>query len=353
MSEIKRCTVEDIPALFELFSNVYKHNPRLQELNYFNWQFKNQPGNENGEYSFWIEWDNSKIVGFLGYIPIEFIYDNKVQTGCFAYNWYTSGSNGSGLNLMYKLWEKFDNRFYIGLSDASIDIYNRLNVPLLDKMPRRIGIIDSEKVFALFSLTGDSTLNTLLKSEEMLSKFRDSTDISPVGRFSDTDEFRFEDQPTVKGYVRRSGKFLNWRYFDIPGHNYKAITGPGNMFAVYRIENIMDKKESVLKIIDWNFNGESAKNALSFILKESMKSDIIMIDFFCTNSGTNEFFDSHGFFDEGSISENIPFLFRPLNFNTGGISLAIDIPPHMKKRNIDFSEWYISRGDGDIDRIKL
>lgn len=187
----------------------------------------------------------------------------------------------------------------------------------------------------------------------MLSGYRDSGDINLVERFSDSDEFLFDNHPTVKGYVRRTGKFLNWRYFDIPGHNYKVITGPDDMFAVYRIEQIMDRKESVVKIIDWNFSGDSAIHALSFILNEGIKSGAIMIDFFCTDSGTNNFFDSNGFINEDSVNEDIPFLFRPLNTNSGGISLAIDMPPHMKKRKIDFSEWYISRADSDIDRIKL
>lgn len=52
MSEIKRCTAEDIPALFELFSDVYKHNPRLQEIDYFNWQFLENPYQEKDEYAF-------------------------------------------------------------------------------------------------------------------------------------------------------------------------------------------------------------------------------------------------------------------------------------------------------------
>ncbi|MCH7954269.1 MAG: hypothetical protein IIC40_00855 [Candidatus Marinimicrobia bacterium] len=353
MSEILRCKEDDLPVLFELFIEVYKHNPRMQERNFFDWQFKDHPGNENGEYSFWIEWDGSKIIGFLGYTLIEYIYDDKISTGCWSYNWYTSGSNGSGLNLIYKLWDEFDNRFHIGLSCASIDILNRLNVPLLSKMPRRIGIIDSETVFKLFSINDDSSRKILKSSEEQLSVYKDSGNIRFVKRFSDRDDFNFDDHPTVKGYVRRSGKFLNWRYFDIPGHNYKAITGPGNMFAVYRIEKIMDEKDSIIKIIDWNFSGEPALNALSFIQKDAIDSGAIMIDFFCTDSGTNKFFESNGFINEDSVSEFIPFLFRPLNLEQGAISLAIDIPPHMKKRNIDFSEWYISRGDGDIDRIKL
>ena len=353
MSEILRCKEDDLPALFERFAEVYKHNPRMRERNFFDWQFKNHPGNQNGEYSFWIEWDNSNIIGFLGYTPIEYFYDNKISTGCWTYNWFTSGSNGSGLNLMHKLWDKFDSRFYIGLSDVSINIYDRLNVPLLVKMPRYIGLIDSGKAFELFSLSEHSTRKTLLRSEKLLSRFRDSGKIKFVNRFNATDEFRFDDHPTVRGYVRRSGKFLNWRYFDIPGHNYKAITGPDNMFAVFRIEQIMNKNESVVKIIDWNFSGESALNALSFILKEGRRSDAIMIDFFCTNSGTNKFFISNGFFGEDSVSEIIPFLFRPLNNKTGRISLAIDTPPHLKQRKVNFSEWYISRGDGDIDRVKL
>ena len=353
MSEIERCSLEDIPALFELFGEVYKHNPRLQEIDYFNWQFLENPYHQEDEYSFWVERHNSQITGFLGYSPLEFVYRGNISMGCWTYNWYSSHSNGAGLKLMYKLWEQFDNRFYIGLSEASVNVYNYLRVPLLKKMPRWIGIIDSKKAVSLFDIGKKDTKEKFLSSENTINRSNGITDISPVSIFDTSIEYSFDNWSNLEGYVRRTGEFLNWRYFKIPGHNYKAIIGGDNSFAVYRIEKIMGREESVIKIIDWNFNADLAENALAYIAGEGLDSGAVLIDFFCTASDVETLFSPLGLFSEESIAERIPHLFRPLNNFFDRISLAIDLPPHMKSRNIDFSKWYISRGDGDIDRIKL
>ncbi len=59
-----------------------------------------------------------------------------------------------------------------------------------------------------------------------------------------------------------------------------------------------------------------------------------------------------GFLPSSALSSQIPDLFRPTNYS-GGIAVAIDMPPHREERKLDFGQWYITKGDSDVDRVKL
>ena len=90
----------------------------------------------------------------------------------------------------------------------------------------------------------------------------------------------------------------------------------------------------------------------AMIINESSKKRSILIDFFCTSNEVGEVLDELGFIRESNMLQRIPYLFRPIKL-TEGIAVGIDIPPHRSKRDVDFSKYYITNGDGDIDRIKL
>ena len=61
--------------------------------------------------------------------------------------------------------------------------------------------------------------------------------------------------------------------------------------------------------------------------------------------------ESPGFLPETALVTPIPNQFRPTN-RTGEFRLAIDVPPHGRTRSFTFTEWYITKGDSDIDRAK-
>ena len=58
----------------------------------------------------------------------------------------------------------------------------------------------------------------------------------------------------------------------------------------------------------------------------------------------------------GGISQKDPSVCSVTNYYKNykkSIDVAIDIPPHREKRTLNFDEWYITKGDSDMDRIKL
>ncbi len=286
-------------------------------------------------------------------MPVEFRYGEKIFQGCWTLNWKALDNTVSGLKLLAKLMEDYDNRFLIGLTSDSVRIYEAYKIPVLMQMPRWVGIIDPEKVSSYFRFRGESDFQKLNDFSLRLMRHEDAAGIWHCARLEPEEEFHWNYYPRVRGYVRRTGRYLNWRYIDIPNHNYRVIKGASGQFAVYRIEKIRGLEDSVIRIMEWNFLGEWAAKALAAILQKGIHSRAILIDFFCTAQEIGSELVKLGLVPSTSFQgESIPYLFRPIYY-TDDIRLAIDMPPHREERHVDFGEWYITKGDSDLDRVKL
>ena len=114
----------------------------------------------------------------------------------------------------------------------------------------------------------------------------------------------------------------------------------------------MHQKVTVIRIVDWSFKGEWASKALSLIISKGNKAESVLIDFFCTSEEIGGELEKCGFLSDDNLDSKIPYLFRPIFF-ADGIRLALDLPPHRKLKSFNFNEWYVPKGDSDIDRVKL
>lgn len=351
-SIIRNCQKEDIPALFAMFKTVYRFNPRLQERDYFDWQFKNTPFDNEGEYTFLVSEQSGKIKGFLGYVPVQFRYGNQILMGCFTQNWYSTGADSGGLQLLTHLMGQYDYRFHIGASEQAIQIHQMSRVPVLERFPRWVGVIAPQAVIDLFQITLPSDRQTITAAAQRLTAHKSSVGVEKCARFLPDEEFLLDHWPTVEGYCRRTGCYLNWRYLDIPKHNYQAICNERGQCAVYRIEPVTGYSESALRILEWTFDRAAGPTAMAALLEEAQLHNTILMDFFCTAEEIGAAFGDMGFLAQDSLAQTIPYLFRPIHPHPG-IALAVDLPPHRKKRSFNFDRWYFSKGDSDIDRIKL
>ncbi len=98
MNEIvRKCRIDDIPQLMKLFKQIYLYNPRLLEKDYFDWQFKKDGTHLNDQdYNLLVAEQDSKIMGFLGYVPVEVFYQGQLGRGCWPQNWLSSDSGYAG-----------------------------------------------------------------------------------------------------------------------------------------------------------------------------------------------------------------------------------------------------------------
>jgi len=339
--------------LLATLKDVYAANPNLQSPAYFNWQFRDTPFRESDAYQFWILWESGEIRGFLGYMPVEFRFRGDVHRGCWTLNWHAFGHSANGLMLLSRLMQDYDHRFLIGLTSDSIDIYRAYRIPLMMNLPRWIGILNPEKVAQHFKIVNPVNRQRLRAASDRLLNNDDANGIVPCTRFDPDEEFDWSPWPNVRGHVRRTGTYLNWRYLDIPKHNYRAIHGDDGQFAIYRIERIEGTTDAVIRILEWRFSGRCAAEALACILKEGAAQEAVLADFFATARDVGAELEALGFVSSSVFgAEPIPFLFRPIH-HTDGICVGIDMPPHRRRRDVDFDAWYITKGDSDLDRIKM
>ncbi len=176
---------------------------------------------------------------------------------------------------MTELLAKYDNLFFSVLTADSINILKILHVPVLTEMPRWIGVLNSKRFLELIEVKEENDRSMLQESYEHLTAVDKSEPGYRCQRFDKKDDFMFDHWPSIIGYSRRTGSFLNWRYFDIPRHNYKALRSNEGEFAVYRIETISNHTEAVVRILEWNFSGESAEKAMGTVVKDGLEQGAI------------------------------------------------------------------------------
>ena len=144
-------------------------------------------------------------------------------------------------------------------------------------------------------------------------------------------------------------RLLASRKFDLVISDLK-MPGISGLELIERIKNAFP--HTSLLIITAHASIASAIEAMKMIIADGSQHSVIMLDFFCTADIVGQELEKLGFVRAEQLQSDTPCLFRPIK-NTKGISVAIDMPPHRTKRSLDFSKWYITKGDTDIDRIKL
>jgi hypothetical protein len=348
---VNLCQATDLPELFGRFAEWYRFNPRMQERNYFDWQFRDTPHRlADGEFDFLILRENDKIVGCLGFTGFEFRSDGAINLGGWTHNWYAPDRRDGGLALMFRFMELVDNRFIFRFNENTARVFSLLRVPMIAAVPRWWAVTNADHAADLFRLESSDRV-VVTRSAAGMKRIDGARPIHSVDRFDPEEEFTLTHLTEGLNGVRRTGKYLNWRYLDIPGHRYHAIRGDRGM-GIHRVETIMDHDVSVIRIVEWTFDGDECGAALASVLREHNDTKPILLDFHCASSLPARGLEQIGFMPQTATTKPMPDLFRPMNYS-GGHALALDFPPHRTTRAIDFDRWYITAGDSDVDRVKL
>jgi len=348
---VEPCTTQALPELFEKFADWYRFNPRLRERNFFDWQFKNAPTRlSDDEYDFLIlRNDQGAITGCLGFAGFEFKCDGRLQTGAWTHNWYAQEQREGGLALLLRFFEIVDNRFMLRFNRNAARVFALLKIPMRAAVPRWWAVTDVNIATDLFRPDAEQRA-AFARSADAMAQAEAAGDVTAVTRFNPADEFTLAHLGDGIRLPRRTGGYLNWRYFDIPRHRYRAIRSEQG-FAVYRVEAVMGTDHNVLRILEWTF-GKESDSALALIRSETAAEKPLFLDFSCTCPRAARALEKSGFVRDGETTKPLPDLFRPLNYS-GGYALGIDLPPHRTTRAVDFASWYITTGDSDVDRVKL
>lgn len=352
-SAIHFCTERDLPELMERFAEWYRYNPRLQDRAYFDWQFRDAPTRlANAEYDFLILRNGAEeISGCLGFAGFEFRVGDEVQIGGWTHNWMAPQQGDAGLALLWRFMELVDNRFLLRLNEKSGAVVKLLRVPLLAAMPRWWAAIDPERVATHFNIDHPDDRRCLTQSSQAFHRALGKGEVHRLDRFAAEDEFHLDHLGGATGLARRNGRYLNWRYRDIPNHNYQFVRTE-NGVGVYRVEPVMGTDISVIHLLEWTFDYREAQGVLATLLADEAAHNPVLIDFHTTFAPLGDVLRRCGFVPQSMTVTPMPDLFRP-TFHSGGYAVAIDLPPHRQARSLAFGEWYITAGDSDIDRVKL
>jgi hypothetical protein len=346
------CCEADLPELFGCFAEWYVFNPRLREREFFDWQFRDTPLRlGDGEYDFLLLRNREdRITGCLGFVGFEFHSGDRIQVGGWTHNWQADGQGDGGLALLGRFMQLVDNRFFLRLNDVSGGIIKLLQVPFLAAIPRWWAAIQPEIAIELFAIRSEADRAMLHRSAAKFLAITGTAVSQAVTRLQAEEEFLFGKFGAI-GYVRRTGRYLNWRYLDIPKHDYRIIRTE-EAIGVYRIETIMGTDASVIRVLEWSFDAAQAAGAIATIMEQANSRNPILIDFHSTCRPIGKLLEQFGFLPQSATECPMPDLFRPTH-HSGGYAVGIDLPPHRRRRSIDFDRWYITIGDSDIDRVKL
>jgi hypothetical protein len=351
MFEIQQANEKLFEQLFLIFKEEYPNNPRLQEPDYLKWQFAQNPCYKGDGYNFWVAKKDGIFCGFWGGIAVDYKIDGKIHNGCELINFHGNLLENfhCGLQLLSHFGNIFDYRGYKDITPQAQDLYRKLRVPMLKKLPRLAFVVNPEICSDLFETSLKDLKQLQAKSDKTLGENISSTVISEINKFDPSENYDLVWK-SAKNSIHYTGAYLNWRYFDIPRHDYKVLAFEKE-FVIFREEEIKGTDYKAIRILEWNISPQKIGQAIKMIF-EMAGDDLALIDFFCSCREVIDNLKVFGFIEIDEFWENqIPFLFRPTHYRDE-ITVAYDFPPHFKKREMDYNSSYITKGDGDIDRIK-
>ena len=138
--------------------------------------------------------------------------------------WYVDEEvRRQGLLLLGELLEQYQYSLHCLFSIDSEKIFNAMNIPIID-YTRMVAIVNEQHCSDLFSIDKNDIIGSLKKSENTLARIKNEkySDIHHIDYFNDTIDYSYLEK-NYSAFIQRNKEYLNWRYFKIPNHNYKAI----------------------------------------------------------------------------------------------------------------------------------
>ena len=346
------CRDEHLADVQRFLARVYRPDYvlRINEA-LFGWQFGRSP--ESGQYTLKLALIDGKIIGCLGYIPIEVSLGEHPARGAWVANWMVDPKKrrlGLGPLLMREVVRQHEVTLNVGPNRDARDILTRMGWTDFGDLNRYVCVLDVE---ATATLTETGRLEWPVEAslqEESLQ----ATTVRLVKRFSD-DATQLWDRVWGKSAAgtRRSAEFLNWRYAHHPVFDYRLFEahyrGRLSGFAIYHVEQVRDMPVRVGRIVDLVCEAEVEESLLRVVLDDARSQGVALLDFFCSSQRFSTLMAQHCFLPgEDEAVAQIPILFQPIDHRRTGIPFMAYLGNFPDAtRSLD---WYVTKGDGDQDR---
>lgn len=342
---------DDILEFRDFISRNYNENYIFLNNTFFNHVYKNYLSTD---YTFKIFKVKNAIVAISGYIPcILKCFDKKIET-CFMTNLMVEErlrNLGLGPRIILGYEKQFDFLLVSHYGGGAHLIYEKFNWVIMTKYKRYFKILSSEKcsILAQKKITIDHpSNNTNLNNQNF--KFE------KIDQFNqDINDFWNKVKDKYPICVNRSQEYLNWRYSDYPILKYHIFLVRKDedirAFIILRIEELDDFK--IGRIIDFISFDDAEDFTLRSIIKYCKDNNFDLLDFIFTGNFHLTTLKNLKF--KHSIEEpysSIPLVFNPIQRERkmGNFTFKIVKDDLKDDRINDFNNWYLTKGDGDMDR---
>jgi hypothetical protein len=331
----------------------YREDLALRHRSHFEWQF--MTGAHGGEACVLSAWDNERLVGILGYIPVDVFWGDVADPirGAWCANWFVENEyqHGLGVGLMRELQEMFDVVLSVGASSQGSPVLKQMGWTCSPRLPRYIAVLDFERAKRM--------LNPSASEKEL-----NSISIKPAVHDSCISSFRIEDYdpdwslyPAMAFGTVRSPRYLEWRYanhqifdyiIEFRGHAHRPAA------CVYRIEDAFGKHQArVGRIVDFfhpnDLQGEKDGLALIHsVLQQMSAEECVYADFICSSRIYGQTLMQAGWQTEEEGKQFLPVRLTPVEQKTRHQSLEFFTTDGLPRP--DMKNMYLTKSDGDEDR---
>ncbi len=362
--EFLDCTEEHLPALQGFYAKNYQPNYLFLNERFFDWLFKENPGNSGDTYSVKLAMDGIDVVGHLGYIPVTMAGPQSHYQACWLLNLMVNPEyrgRGLGSQLVMEVARMFEITAGLGANAPARRIYSRLGWTDFGCLKRYILICNPYEVRIMMQDPENRNYPWPLTSNGLYTwGEQKKVEILTVKHFDKThDQYLIPMSEQIGWGTVRSSLYLNWRYLNHPIFDYTcliAVQPPSREvvegLVVFRTEKIRDMPIRVGHIVELIASSVALMPLLKKIIEIATVDNLAIVDFFSTSDFYADQLRTVGFLPaELHPWGEIPRLFQPIDYRPLGITFVFTA--QSKELQVALSEmgsWYVTKGDGDQDR---
>jgi GNAT superfamily N-acetyltransferase len=319
--------------------------------------------------------EGKRLVGMLGLICV----DCNIRGTIVPAAWMAIllgipevRTKGVGLKLLDALAGLgFEAVFVLGINDQVKQIYRRLGYEILEDMPRWLGVFDVERAVRLVTgcsaapdeagirakcknchvrAGGDAARRSHIEIVDWSGTFARAWNETWSGSFS----------PRLIG-TNRDAAYLSWRYVNHPSFTYMLRlareTRDGRIagLAVMRVEQIKDREEKVLRVVEFLATPDAAPSLAQSVIAAGREHGVTFADFYVTHPQAAAPLEAEGF-RRYSGNPDVPVLpsrLQPLEGGEFKMQGAFLLSARLRARIgslLSSGDFYVTKSDGDMDR---
>ncbi len=319
--------------------------------------------------------EQNRIVGMLGLIPTEINLHHQVVAGAWLSNLLVIPeyrTKGVGLKLMWAAHNlDLGAIFDLGSSTQLQRVLRALQYELLDDLPRWVAVCDHHAMIQLLQDANPDSPNLEIEHwvvgdrPDARVETHGSLDVTikPLQDHFDEEWDRFWNERIASRQIgtNRDASYMNWRYVDHPMYRYECrlarhpSTGEILGAVVFRIEQIKNRNDKVLRLVEFIGLAESGNVLAQTVIESALAHHVTFADFYCTSARSAAPLQNVGFrlenWHEGQPA--IPTRFQPLEGGHFKMTGAFRLSKPFKMQwgpLLPSSDFYVTKSDGDMDR---